>query len=105
MDGVWVTHFNAGAAHGSGIAVLRSGEILGGDFSHSWVGTYQEEGSQLYARVHVAPHSAEGEGDAAQREQPFELTLSGFRTDRHARLLGQADESTVPVSIEMHQAV
>ena len=104
MNGVWVAHFSAGAAHGSGIAVLRSGEILGGDFSHSWVGTYEEEGSQLYARVHVAPHTGADDGESAQ-EEPFELTLSGFRTNRDARLVGHADENKLLVSIELHQAV
>lgn len=105
MNGVWITHFSAGAAHGSGIAVLRSGEILGGDFSHTWVGTYQEEGSQLYARVHVAPHGDGDDAGVSERETPLELTLSGFRTERDARLVGQADGSELAVSIELHQAV
>jgi hypothetical protein len=102
MNGVWITHFRAGAAHGSGIAVLRSGEILGGDLSHTWVGTYEEEGSQLYARVHIAPHTA---AENEEREKPFDVTLSGFRTNRNARLVGQADGSEVAVSIELQQAI
>lgn len=105
MNGVWIAHFTAGAAHGSGIAVLRSGEILGGDFSHLWVGTYEEEGSQLYARVHVTPQAAEAEGEMIRREKPLEMTLSGFHTNAAARLVGRVDNAEVAVSIEMHKAM
>lgn len=105
MNGVWIAHFTAGEAHGSGIAVLRSGEILGGDFSHLWVGTYEEEGSQLYARVHVGPQAAEADGEAIQREKALELTLSGFHTGADARLVGRADNAEVAVSIEMRKAM
>ena len=105
MNGVWVAHFNAGAAHGSGIAVLREGEILGGDFSHSWVGTYEAEGRQVYARVRVAPHGVNGGAEINERERPFVLTLTGLRTERDATLAGHADENQLSVSIEMHRAV
>ena len=105
MNGVWIAQFSADAAYGSGIAVLRAGEILGGDFSHLWVGTYQQEGSQLYARVHVAPQAAEADGEMLRREKPLELTLSGFHTDGEARLVGRTDDAELAVSIEMHRAM
>ena len=31
MEGLWYAHFSAGQVQGDGMAVLRDGEILGGD--------------------------------------------------------------------------
>jgi hypothetical protein len=102
MDGLWIAHFNAGAAHGNGIAVLRAGEILGGDFAHTWTGTYEKEGPSLYARVRVAPYS--GEAETEVREHPSMITLSGMCDQKDAVLAGHPDESELAVSIEMHKA-
>jgi hypothetical protein len=104
MSGLWVAHFNAGAAHGNGIAVLRDGEILGGDFAHIWTGTWQEEGSRLYAHVRVAPYAAPPNGEPAVLDRTIEMTLSGERSGDDAKLSGHPDESEVPVTIEMHKA-
>lgn len=104
MKGLWIAHFNAGPAHGNGIAVLREGEILGGDFAHTWIGTYQEEGKQLYARVRVSPYSEEHDGEAVVPDRPVELTLRGSCSESDAMLSGHADESEVQVTIEMHKA-
>lgn len=103
VNGLWIAHFDAGEAHGRGIAVLHGGEILGGDFAHTWIGSYRQEGSSLYARVRVAPcngHAAEEE----RPERPVMVTLTGSCTEEEATLAGHADENDVPVSIEMHKA-
>ncbi len=104
MNGLWIAYFNAGAAHGNGIAVLRSGEILGGDFAHTWVGTYEEEGAKLYARVRVAPCLPQQEGEPAIPDHPRMMTLSGSCSESDAKLTGHADDSDVPVTIELHKA-
>lgn len=104
MQGLWITHFNAGAAHGNGIAVLREGEILGGDFAHTWTGTYREEGAQLYARVRVAPYVGSHNGEPMVPDRPVTMTLKGTWSDTDAELTGHPDESEVPVTIEMHKA-
>jgi hypothetical protein len=103
VNGVWIAHFNTGAAHGSGIAVLRQGEILGGDFYHSWSGTYEEEGSRLYARVRVQRNLIDQE--PAGGEKPFMLTFSGSHSGLDAALTGRADENQTAVDIELHKAV
>ena len=103
MNGLWIAHFDAGEAHGRGLAVLHAGEILGGDFAHTWIGSYRQEGASLYARVRVAPYN----GHAAEEEhpeRPVMLTLTGMCTKGDATLAGHADESDVAVSIEMHKA-
>ena len=102
MNGLWIAHFNAGPAHGNGLAVFRAGEILGGDLAHTWVGTYEEEGRNLYARVRVAPYAQDGAPVVPDR--PVTMTLHGSRTEAEATLTGHADDSEVMVSIEMHKA-
>lgn len=102
MDGLWVTHFDAGAAHGNGIALFRAGEILGGDFSHTWTGTYEEEGANLYARIRVASHRV---GEQPEIPEPaVMMTLAGSRSGNSAVLTGHPDGREVPVTIEMHRA-
>lgn len=104
MNGLWVAHFDAGPAHGNGLAVFREGEVLGGDFAHTWTGTYKEEGSRLYARVRVAPYVTAHDGEPVVPDRPVELTLSGSCDEHDAVLTGHADESEVAVTIEMHRA-
>ena len=104
MNGLWIAHFNAGPAHGNGLAVFRAGEILGGDFAHTWVGTYEEEGPSVYARVRVSPYVATQNGEPVVPDRPVMMTLHGNCTDIDARLTGHADDSEVMVSIEMHKA-
>jgi hypothetical protein len=104
MNGLWIAHFNAGPAHGNGLAVFRSGEILGGDLAHTWTGTYQEEGDRLYARVRVAPYVSKQSGEQGIPERTVMMTLSGICDEQDATLTGRADESEVAVSVEMHKA-
>jgi hypothetical protein len=104
MNGLWMTHFNAGPAHGNGLAVFRGGEILGGDLAHIWTGTYEEEGDHLYARVRVAPYVSPGNGEPVAPERVVMITLSGLVDDTEAKLAGHADGSDGSVSVEMHRA-
>jgi hypothetical protein len=104
MNGLWIAHFNAGPAHGNGLAVFRAGEILGGDFAHTWIGTYQEEGEKLFARVRVAPYVSTQNGEPVVPDRPVTMTLQGDCSDVDAHLTGHADDNEVMVSIEMHKA-
>jgi hypothetical protein len=103
MNGLWIAQFDAGEAHGKGIAVLHGGEILGGDFAHTWIGSYRQEGSSVYARVRIAPYNGHAK-EEERRERPVMVTLTGSCTEEEATLAGHADENDVPVSIEMHKA-
>jgi len=104
MTGLWIAHFTAGAAHGNGLAVLRDGEILGGDLAHTWVGTFEEEGAKVYARVRIAPYEPEPNGEPTATDHPRMMTLSGSCGEREAVLNGRADDSDVAVTIQMHKA-
>lgn len=104
MNGLWIAHFNAGPAHGNGLAVLRAGEILGGDLAHTWVGTYEEEGASLYARVRIEPYISAHNGEPVIPDRPVTMTLHGTCHGHDAELTGHADDNDVTVTIEMHKA-
>ena len=65
----------AGPAHGDGMAVLRDGEILGGDPTYTYTGSYRLDGAFLYANVRVSPYPAGGPSDAS--EGPLRFVLRG----------------------------
>jgi hypothetical protein len=92
MEGYWLTHYNAGAAQGDGIAMLHAGELLGGDLEHIWSGSYEEEGPKLYARIRIVPFVSHEEAETMAREKPMILSLEGYCTEEFARLEGHPDE-------------
>ena len=57
MEGIWYAHFTSGEMYGDGVAVLRDGLVQGADPAHTYSGSYQEEGSNLYANVRVSPYA------------------------------------------------
>jgi hypothetical protein len=103
MEGLWHAHFSAGPMQGDGLAVLRNGEILGGDLSHTYTGSYQEDGSHLYANVLVRPYAA---GNApAEIEQQVTFFLKGTLTGDLARVTGHPDDNPdLKVEVQLHRA-
>jgi hypothetical protein len=102
MEGIWYAHFNTGTNQGDGLAVLRNGELLGGDPRHTYVGTYQEDGAYLYANVRVAPYA--GAGLPADLEHPFSLFLKGSIAGDTATISGHPNNHPdVTVRVEMHK--
>jgi hypothetical protein len=56
IDGLWTAEFGSSAgSFGGGVAVFRSGRILGGDGTHFYIGEYKVEGQVLRATLKVAP--------------------------------------------------
>ena len=104
MEGYWLTHYDAGKAHGDGIAMLSKGELLGGDLEHVWSGTYEEEGSKLYARIRISPFVSRPEEETMAREQPMILSLQGYCTEDYARLEGHPDQrEDLPFEVELRK--
>lgn len=106
MNGLWIAHFDAGAAHGNGLAVLRAGDILGGDLAHVWTGTYQREGDSLCARIQVSPcdESPAPADESGRTEKPWMATLSGSCSGGDAWLSGHPDNSDLPLNVRLHRA-
>ncbi|HUH62205.1 MAG TPA: GrlR family regulatory protein [Terracidiphilus sp.] len=103
MEGLWYAHFKAGPVQGDGMAVLRQGEILGGDPLHTYSGSYQSDGSLLYANVRVSPYTA---GPApTDIERPIDFFLQGSIEGKTANIAGHADNKPeLAVTVELHRA-
>lgn len=102
MEGIWYAHFTSGSNHGDGLAVLRNGEILGGDPLHTYKGSYQEDGQFLYANLCVAPYA--GAAAASDIEHPFSLYLTGKIEGKLAHVSGHPNNRPdVVVSVELHK--
>lgn len=103
MEGLWHTHFNAGPAHGDGIVVLRDGQILGGDASHIYTGSYHTDGPLVYLDVHVSRWLDDTEALAAETPQAF--FLSGSVHGNSATVSGHPDQHRdVTIAVELHRA-
>ena len=53
VDGFWILQVQILEFSSGGVAVFLKGKVYGGDNGFSWVGTYEEEGRQVKARVNV----------------------------------------------------
>ena len=104
MEGLWYAHFTAGEVKGDGIAVLRDGEILGGDPIHTYDGSYTTDGRLLYANVRVCPHSS---GDLpSDLPGPVCLFLKGSMDGDSANVTGYPGQKRDRmVAVELHRAL
>lgn len=103
MEGLWYAHFTAGPVQGDGMAVLRHGEILGGDPSHTYTGSYQSDGPNLYANVRVSPYAASRA--PVDMERPVTFFLQGSIHGDLANISGHADNKPdLMVAVELHRA-
>jgi len=102
MEGIWYAHFAAGPVQGDGIAVLRQGEILGGDPIHTYTGSYSSDGSNLYANVQVSPYAGRVASDL---KHPLQFFLQGSLAGTSATVSGHADNKPdLRIVVELHQA-
>jgi hypothetical protein len=51
IDGLWIVTYHGPAGVGSGVVVFTKGQVLGGDSGFAYVGTYEEKGDTLKAKV------------------------------------------------------
>lgn len=102
MEGIWYTHFTAGPVQGDGLAVLNNGEIQGGDPSHTYVGSYQEDGPNLYANVRVTPFA--GAKVPVEMEHPVTFFLKGSVKGNNATVTGHPNNRPdMMVCVEMQR--
>jgi hypothetical protein len=103
MEGLWYAHYSAGPVQGDGMAVLQDGKILGGDPVHTYTGSYQSDGPNLFANVCVSPSgAANGPVDI---EHPFTVFLKGQVVGNAATVTGHAGHKTdVTFNVELHRA-
>jgi hypothetical protein len=102
FEGLWYTHFTAGAVQGDGMAVLRDGEILGGDPAHTYTGSYTSDGPQLYLNVRVSPYAGHVPADM---DRPIEFVLWGSANGDSGQVSGCADNKRdLKVIVDLHRA-
>src|SRR4051812_25549137 len=53
VDGLWIVQFTAKEIYGSGVVVLSSGKLFGGETGFYYIGSYEADGKVLQARVMV----------------------------------------------------
>lgn len=104
MEGLWYAHFTAGQLKGDGLAVLQNGEVLGGDSLHIYKGSYQADGTHLYANVRVSPHQAPDL--LPDMEHPVNVFLKGSITGDTATISGHPDRhDDIRIAVELRKAV
>ena len=102
LEGLWYTHFTVGEEQGDGMAVLRDGEILGGDPAHTYVGSYTSDGPQLYLSVRVSPYAGHLPADM---ERPLDFVLWGTANQDSGRVSGCAkNHRELKAVVDLHRA-
>jgi len=102
MEGIWYAHFTSGDVNGIGVAVLHDGQIEGGDPAHTYAGSYQEEGSNLYVNVRVSPYG--GSSLPADLPHPINFFLRGSVNGDSAKVSGHPDNRPeAMVSVELRK--
>ncbi len=51
IEGLWIVQVHGPQGVGGGVVVFTKGQVLGGDSGFAYVGTYEEKGDVLKARV------------------------------------------------------
>jgi hypothetical protein len=76
MVGFWTVQFAGLQGFGSGVASLtEDGQVLGGDSSYTYIGTYTRNGDSIAGKIHVKRYSSDIPGVMGMDE--FDLDLSG----------------------------
>jgi hypothetical protein len=102
MEGIWYAHFTSEKVNGDGVAVLHDGLVQGGDPAHTYSGSYQEEGSTLYANVRVSPYA--GSRLPADLTHPITYFLRGSVTGNSAKVTGHPNNKPdALISVELHK--
>jgi len=53
VDGLWIVQYHGAGGVGGGVVVFTKGQVLGGDSGFAYVGSYEEKGDVLKAKVSV----------------------------------------------------
>ncbi len=102
MEGIWYAHFTSKEVIGDGVVVLHSGQIEGGDPSHTYSGSYQQDGPQVYANVRVSPDA--GSLLPTDLTHPVTYFLKGSVAGNSAKVTGHPDNRPETlVSVELHR--
>jgi hypothetical protein len=51
IDGLWIVEYHGPGGVGGGVVVFTKGQVLGGDSGFAYVGTFEQKGDVLKAKI------------------------------------------------------
>lgn len=76
VDGFWTVQFQGVQGGGGGVAVFNKHKVQGGDSGYTYLGTYEESGNNVKAKIKVSNFSP-GFPNVMGHQGDFELEFSG----------------------------
>jgi hypothetical protein len=77
LSGLYSVRFSAGGSNwGTGVVAFHDGKAHGGDASYYYMGTVEELGGEVRARIHVGHHTGERRSIFGPLNE-FDLEVSG----------------------------
>jgi hypothetical protein len=76
VEGFWIVQYEGTKNNGGGVAVFMKNKIFGGDSGSTYVGTYEENGKTLKARVRIHNYMP-GVVSAIGIEGDYDLEVTG----------------------------
>jgi hypothetical protein len=76
VEGLWTVQFQGVQGGGGGVAVFNKGKVLGGDSGYTYIGTYEENGNNVKAKVTVS-NFFPGIPNVMGRQGNFDLEFAG----------------------------
>lgn len=58
LDGLWIVQYHGPGGVGGGVVVFTRGQVLGGDSGFAYVGSYEQSGDVLKAKVSATQFDA-----------------------------------------------
>ncbi len=98
IDGLWIVQYHGPAGVGGGVVVFTNGKVLGGDSGFVFVGTYEEKGDELKARVsstNFDPNIQSVLGIPGNHDLAIEGKIKGDKIDATGALVAYPDTKIV----------
>lgn len=107
LEGFWCVNFRSSdGRQGAGVAVLKGGQVFGGDSGFTYTGTYTEDGDQVKVHLHIEKF-ANTQQSVFEGLNNYDLELSGSVTGTKGQLKGspQGRAGELVVQIERRQTL
>ncbi len=92
IEAMWTAKFQSNkGAFGTGIVVLETGRVFGGDSQYYYVGDYSLDGRQISVNISVT-HYANDIDSIFGRLREFTVILKGEMNEKKMDLRGQANQ-------------
>ena|ERR1700690_2670181 len=89
-NGLYKVSFKTPLGQGNGVVVINNGSIKGGDSMMYYTGTFQLDGNQFTANIHVGKHSDAPGMSSVFGLNDVDVQLQGTATDTSATIQGSA---------------